>query len=131
VFWDNYRDIEAGTEVTLDEFIKNRILNARVRAGVRGLYVELLDAARGLLQGSRPPPASDAQAMWLLGQMGYIKVELVQELVDLVPIMQNAEKVENEIIYSNLVRIMEDVEECYISIAASKGQRGEAGGPEG
>ena len=122
VFWVNYRAIEAGTEVTLDEFINDLILNAKVRAGVRGLYGELITLIKGLFKDSDIVTASDSQLIWQLGQMGYIKAELVQELVDLLPIMQNAEKVEDETIYSNLVRIMEDVEECYVSITVLKGQ---------
>ncbi|MDG7044812.1 MAG: hypothetical protein JRN02_05515 [Nitrososphaerota archaeon] len=122
MFWVNYRAIEAGTEVTLDEFINDLILNAKVRAGVRGLYEELITVIKGLFKDSDIVTASDSQLIWQLGQMGYIKAELVQELVDLLPIMQNAEKVEDETIYSNLVRIMEDVEECYISITVLKGQ---------
>ncbi|MDG7037996.1 MAG: hypothetical protein JRN37_02360 [Nitrososphaerota archaeon] len=122
VFWVNYRAIEAGTEVTLDEFINDLILNAKVRAGVRGLYGEFITLIKGLFKDSNIVTASDSQLIWQLGQMGYIKAELVQELVDLLPIMQNAEKVEDETIYSNLVRIMEDVEECYVSIIVLKGQ---------
>ncbi len=122
VFWLNYRAIEAGTEVPLDEFINDLILNAKVRAGVRGLYEELITVIKGLFKDSNIVTASDSQLIWQLGQMGYIKAELVQELVDLLPIMQNAEKVKNETIYSNLVRIMEDVEGCYVSITVLKGK---------
>ena len=113
MFWDNYKLIELGTRVSLDEFMRNEELKTKVKKGIIGLYLDTMNEVR------RVTDKTDEEAIWELAKKGIISSNLIQELLDTISIIKNLSKLDDEIIYSMLVRIMENFEQLYIAVTKS------------
>ncbi|BDC18339.1 hypothetical protein [Acidianus sp. HS-5] len=111
MFWEAYRKVEKGTKVTLDEFKSNSELKSEVKEGIIELYNEVLGEARKLINKS-----DDEELFLELFKNNIIDSYLLQELIDIANIIKNLSKVDEEVLYSLLVRIMEDLEELFYSV---------------
>ncbi|TRM80517.1 hypothetical protein DJ524_07360 [Sulfolobus sp. D5] len=56
-------------------------------------------------------------------KMNIISPLLAQELMDIYSLVENLDKIDDEILYGMLVRIMEDIEEAIISINRYKKEK--------
>ncbi|QIW24935.1 hypothetical protein EWF20_12885 [Sulfolobus sp. S-194] len=110
VFWDNYRLVELGTKVNLEEFISNKELKEKVKRGIRGLYEDVINEIERCI-GKR-----DEEAIWDLAKSGKISPNNIQEFLDIIYMINNIDKIDDVILYGMLVRIMEDLEELYINL---------------
>ncbi|BBG22781.1 hypothetical protein IC006_0065 [Sulfuracidifex tepidarius] len=106
MFWDYYSMVEDGTKVTLEEFLNNPELRRRVKDGIRGLFNCFLKVCSW--KGEDP-----LDLIWKLGRKGVFPAYLVQEMDDLYNlIFKDVDSADDKIVYSMLVRIMEDIEEA-------------------
>ncbi len=110
-FWSLYKNIEKGTKVSLDEFSENKELNYEVRSSSLSLYNDVIAEASKIVNEK-----ADSKIIWELLRRNIISVSLAQELIDISKIINNIFSIDDTIIYSMLVRIMEDLEELYFSI---------------
>lgn len=111
MFWEAYRKIEKGTKASLEEFRSNTELKSEVKEGIIELYNEVLNEARKLIN------ESDDEKLFLeLFRRSVIDSYLLQELIDIMNIIKNIQKIEDDVIYGLLVRIMEDLEELFYSV---------------
>ncbi|AWR93470.1 hypothetical protein [Acidianus brierleyi] len=110
-FWLLYKNIEKGTKVSLDEFSENKELNYEVRNSSLSLYRDVITEASRIVNESE-----DSKIIWELLRRNIISVSLAQELIDISKIIANIFSIDDAVIYSMLVRIMEDLEELYFSI---------------
>jgi len=114
-FWLLYKNIEKGTKVSLDEFSENKELNYEVRNSSLSLYRDVITEASRIVNESE-----DSKIIWELLRRNIISVSLAQELIDISKIIANIFSIDDAVIYSMLVRIMEDLEELYFSIIKFK-----------
>lgn len=112
MFWENYRLIEAGTKVSLDEFINNKDLVEKVKLGINGLYTDVMTLVEKCIN------KKDEDAIWELAKRRIISPNNIQEFLDVIDMVKNLNKFDNSIIYTMLVRIMEDLEQLYISVSS-------------
>ncbi len=110
-FWSLYKNIEKGTKVSIEEFLKNKELNYEVKSSSLSLYKKVLSDASKIVKESE-----DSKIIWELLRRNIISASLAQELLDISNTMNNIFSTDDTIIYSMLVRIMEDLEELYFSI---------------
>jgi uncharacterized protein YutE (UPF0331/DUF86 family) len=110
-FWSLYKNIEKGTKVSIEEFLKNKELNYEVKSSSLSLYKKVLSDASKIVKESE-----DSKIIWELLRRNIISASLAQELLDISNTMNNIFSIDDTIIYSMLVRIMEDLEELYFSI---------------
>ncbi|QGA53384.1 hypothetical protein GFS03_01690 [Sulfolobus sp. E5-1-F] len=103
--------IEKGTLVSLEEFKRDQKLKESVKNGIKGL-VELLFQKAGMIIKF----TSNDDLIFQLMKLGLISATLAQELLDILKIVNNLDNIDDEILHSMLVRIMEDVEEAINSI---------------
>lgn len=103
--------VELGTKVSLDEFLNNNELKGKVKMGIRGLYADVMVEVKKMTN------KKDEDAIWELAKRGTISPILVQELIDVIRIVKNIESIDDELIYTMLVRIMEDLEQLYIALS--------------
>ena len=109
-FWKYYRIIERGTTISLEEFEKDEDLKKDIREAITSLYKLILSL-------SRKVSANEGEDLiWDLAKKNVINPSLIQEYLDVIRIVKNVDKVSDEILYSMLVRIMEDLEQLYFSI---------------
>ena len=113
MFWDNYRLVELGTKVSLDEFLKDEGLKNKVKKGIIGLYLDTMNEVKKVVD------KTDEEAIWELAKKGIISPNLIQELLDVIAIVKNLDKLDDVLIYSMLVRIMENLEQLYIAVTKS------------
>ncbi|MDT7901321.1 MAG: hypothetical protein RXQ76_06530 [Acidianus sp.] len=111
MFWEAYRKIEKGTEVSLEEFRSNGELKSEVKEGIIELYKEVLSEARRLIN-----EPDDEKLFLELFRRNIIDSYLLQELIDIMNIIKNLHKTDDDVIYGLLVRIMEDLEELFYSV---------------
>lgn len=114
MFWDNYKIVELGTRVGLDDFVKDEELKSRVKKGIIGLYLDTMNEVKRVIG------KGDEDAIWELAKKGIISPDLIQELLDVISIIKNLDKLDDAIIYSMLVRIMENLEQLYIAVTKSQ-----------
>ncbi|BFH72541.1 hypothetical protein SJAV_04850 [Sulfurisphaera javensis] len=112
MFWDHYRLIEQGTKVNLDEFLSNEELKKKVKKGIKGLYTDVMALVERCVN------KKGEEAIWELAKLKIISPNIVQELIDVIELVNKIDEIDDSIIYSMLVRIMEDLEELYISISS-------------
>ncbi len=113
MFWDYYRMVEEGTKVTLDEFLSNPELKKRVKEGIKGLFNYFLEVS-----GGKEDPLD---LIWRLGRQGVFPAYLVQEMDDLYNlIFRDVDNADDKIVYSMLVRVMEDIEEAINYVKESR-----------
>lgn len=110
VFWENYKLIELGTKVSLDEFLQNKEIKENVRKGIKGLYEEVM------AQVEKITGKKDEDAIWDLAKAKVISPNIIQELLDVISLVKNLDKIDDVILYTMLVRIMEDLEQLYFSV---------------
>ncbi|QXJ34500.1 hypothetical protein [Saccharolobus shibatae] len=103
--------IERGTLVSLEEFKSNQKLKESVKNGIKGLVKLLFQEAGKIIKFT-----SNDDLIFQLMKLGLISATLAQELLDILKIVNNLDSVDDEILHSMLVRIMEDVEEAINSI---------------
>ncbi|MCH4815462.1 MAG: hypothetical protein QXY87_07090 [Saccharolobus sp.] len=103
--------IERGTLVSLEEFKSNQKLKESVKNGIKGLVKLLFQEADKIIKFT-----SNDDLIFQLMKLGLISATLAQELLDILKIVNNLDNVDDEILHSMLVRIMEDVEEAINSI---------------
>ncbi|MFP3226615.1 MAG: hypothetical protein RXQ80_06830 [Sulfolobaceae archaeon] len=109
-FWRYYRTIERGTVVSLEEFEKDDILKRDIREAIASLYKLILNLSRKVSNNE------GEDLIWDLAKKNIINPSLIQEYLDVIRIVKNVNKVSDDILYSMLVRIMEDLEQLYFSI---------------
>ncbi|WP_231961120.1 hypothetical protein [Saccharolobus sp. A20] len=117
-FWEYYKMVEDGTLVKLEEFKRNQELKERVKQGILGMIKVLRDEISIVISYS-----SYEDAIWKLMKMNIISPLLAQELMDIYSLVENLDKIDDEILYGMLVRIMEDIEEAIISINRYKKEK--------
>ncbi len=110
--------VEDGTLVKLEDFKRNQELKERVKRGIMGMMKVLRDEISIVTSHS-----SYEDAVWKLMKMNIISPLLAQELMDIYSLVENLDKIDDEILYGMLVRIMEDIEEAIISINSYKKER--------
>ncbi|AKA74977.1 hypothetical protein SULI_00160 [Saccharolobus solfataricus] len=103
--------VEKGTLVSIEEFKSNRKLKESVKNGIKGLVKLLFQEADKIIKFD-----SNEDLIFQLMKLGLISPTLAQELLDILKIADNLDNVDDEILYSMLVRIMEDVEEAINNI---------------
>ncbi|MDT7861548.1 MAG: hypothetical protein RRA45_04990 [Saccharolobus sp.] len=116
-FWDYYRMVEQGTLVDFEEFKQNSELKEKVKEGIKGMLKILTSEISTIIKFN-----SYEEAVWQLLRLNIISASLAQELLDIFPVINNIENADDIILYSMLVRIMEDIEETLIKISEYKGK---------
>ncbi|BDB99046.1 hypothetical protein [Saccharolobus caldissimus] len=116
-FWDYYRMVEQGTLVNFEEFKQNSELKEKVKEGIKGMLKILTSEISTIIKFN-----SYEEAVWQLLRLNIISASLAQELLDIFPVINNIENADDNILYSMLVRIMEDIEETLIKISEYKGK---------
>ena len=101
-----------GTRVSLDEFLRNEDLKNKVKKGIIGLYLDTMNEVKRVIG------KTDEEAIWDLAKKGIISPNLIQELLDVISIVKSLDKLDDAIVYSMLVRIMENLEQLYIAVTS-------------
>ena len=94
--------------------MKNEEIKTKVKKGIIGLYFDTMNEVKRVIG------KTDEDAIWELAKKGIISPNLIQELLDVISIVKNLDKLDDAIIYSMLVRIMENLEQLYIAVAGSQ-----------
>jgi len=115
-FWTNYARVEKGTLVSLDEFTASAELKEEVKNGIRGMALLILEIGREKLG-----KYEDWEGLiWELGRAGILSPSLLGEVIDVIRIALDPWKVDDGLLHSMLVRIMEILEEVYFSLGGEK-----------
>ncbi|ARM75035.1 hypothetical protein [Acidianus manzaensis] len=111
MFWELYHRVEKGTKVSFDEFKKDDKLKNDVKDASVKLYSYVISMARKIYNID-----DDEKLFFELFKNKIIDSLLLQELIDIRSFIMNINEIDDEILYSLLVRIMEDLEELFYSI---------------
>lgn len=109
--------VEQGTLVNFEEFKQNSEIKEKVKEGIKGMLKILTSEISTIIKFN-----SYEEAVWQLLRLNIISASLAQELLDIFPVINNIENADDIILYSMLVRIMEDIEETLIKISEYKGK---------
>jgi hypothetical protein len=105
MFWDEYKRVEKGLLVSLQEFISNTELRNEVINGLLKL-LEIIKYEVYKVTNKE----NLKEGLLLLLSRGIINSNLYQELIDIINLIEKIHEVDYEIIYSMLVRILENFE---------------------
>ncbi|AWR96556.1 hypothetical protein DFR86_02655 [Acidianus sulfidivorans JP7] len=111
MFWDLYHRVEKGTKVSLEEFKNNKELKNDVKNAIIQFYSYVVSMARKVINID-----DDEKLFFELFKKKIIDSLLLQELIDIREAIINLDKIDDDILYSLLVRILEDLEELFYSI---------------
>lgn len=111
MFWDLYHRIERGTKISLEEFKQDNELKRDVKNAILELYSYVISMCRKVIDED-----DDEKLLYQLFRNRIIDSSLLQELMDIKGLIANINEIDDEMLYSLLVRIMEDLEELFYSI---------------
>ncbi|MEM0373948.1 MAG: hypothetical protein QXV69_04050 [Sulfolobaceae archaeon] len=113
MFWEYYRKVEKGLSVPIEDFKYNIIIKEEVKEGIRGLMKILEEKIKKITNKN-----NIEEGLVELLSNSRISPALYQEMVDILRLYKKLDVVEDEILYSMLVRILEDIEELYTIIGS-------------
>ncbi|AEB95464.1 hypothetical protein [Metallosphaera cuprina] len=99
--------LERASKMSKESFLADEQVRLEVRKAIEGMLSELSILGSNLVDGR------DEDLIWNLARKGVILAPLAQELSDIISIYRSGV---DELIFVNLVRIMEDIEEAYYAI---------------
>jgi len=114
MFWEYYKKVEKGLLVPIEEFRANSKIKEEVKEGIRGLIKILEEDLRRLTNNDKIEEA----LMELLSKSKITPI-LYQEILDILRLYKELDSIDDDILYSMLVRVLEDIEELH-TIAVSQ-----------